>query len=839
MSINRYFFIVLLILPCFLSAVMTDKEFFNSLNLDYPGLQQVDSALVSGDTSLAKEELLSYYQTRTHVKYLNLSGSGSLSDATRNLNQEFEVIGIWQNCSDDDGTLIDWMKTSSDDEWHYQFHRMYFLPNLGKVYGSNGNEIYAVGWADILLDWIAELNPGYPRTLDVGIRLRNIVYSYQYIINKYTSSSISAMDHVTILKSLMEQCRYLRDYWRDKGNWGASETRGLGAVVTMFPEFKFTEDTSWEWWRDLVISRLDHHLSNDFSSDGVQFETSPSYHSIEYRELFLTYTLLDLNEIIVPGDLSALFIKPLEFMMHIHKPNKYMPQLSDTDKISYLSCMEDGADLFGRQDMKYAATCGKEGVPPSTFAAFPDGGYFVMRSDWGENQNDYDDTRYLVFDTGTDNTPWHAHYDMLNFEAYAYGKTIVIDPGRYAYTNRRLEYYKNTIAHNTIVIDNKNQQETANGAVSWNSLYGFNFVDASHDAYSGLQHRRSIFFVKPDYWIVSDLITGSGSHIYDLYFHLEPYYDNHTNLNIADNTVATPNFLIIPSEPDAAAELIDGWVSYSYASEDNAPVVKYTKQGEAPVTFETVIYPFSGPDENVTISKMVVYNGWGWDLFFEEAFALQISRLNRTDYFCMNYVGDDSLEFAGFGFKGQVAFISQDGTGTIDNIELVQGSKLFKTDTLLTNTFGVDANISLSDKKLTLSAENLANFIVWAPDVESVLVNGKSVQFVQDGDYVIGDATVAINSEDISTANNFALQQNYPNPFNPSTTIVFDLAKTGKVRLEIYNVLGQQVDVLEEGQMSAGAHKIVWNAQTFTTGVYFYKLSINNMVKVRKMILLK
>ncbi len=85
----------------------------------------------------------------------------------------------------------------------------------------------------------------------------------------------------------------------------------------------------------------------------------------------------------------------------------------------------------------------------------------------------------------------------------------------------------------------------------------------------------------------------------------------------------------------------------------------------------------------------------------------------------------------------------------------------------------------------------------------------------------------------------YALDQNYPNPFNPVTTIQFSLEKAGRTTLEIYNVLGQKVATLVNGELSAGAHRYQWNASGMASGIYFYRLRIQNFVATKKMILVK
>ena len=85
----------------------------------------------------------------------------------------------------------------------------------------------------------------------------------------------------------------------------------------------------------------------------------------------------------------------------------------------------------------------------------------------------------------------------------------------------------------------------------------------------------------------------------------------------------------------------------------------------------------------------------------------------------------------------------------------------------------------------------------------------------------------------------YALEQNYPNPFNPSTTINFSLQKSSNVQLTVYNILGQRVATLVNGQLAAGEHSVKFNAVNFASGVYFYRLEAGGFVEHKKMMLLK
>ncbi|HCV42857.1 MAG TPA: hypothetical protein DGH68_05200 [Bacteroidetes bacterium] len=98
---------------------------------------------------------------------------------------------------------------------------------------------------------------------------------------------------------------------------------------------------------------------------------------------------------------------------------------------------------------------------------------------------------------------------------------------------------------------------------------------------------------------------------------------------------------------------------------------------------------------------------------------------------------------------------------------------------------------------------------------------------------------VGEKGQSIPTA--FALRQNYPNPFNPETNISFDLPKSTFVTLTVFNLLGQEVGTLVNGQLPAGTHNYVVGGENFglTSGVYFYRLSASDFVQTRKMVLLR
>ena len=85
----------------------------------------------------------------------------------------------------------------------------------------------------------------------------------------------------------------------------------------------------------------------------------------------------------------------------------------------------------------------------------------------------------------------------------------------------------------------------------------------------------------------------------------------------------------------------------------------------------------------------------------------------------------------------------------------------------------------------------------------------------------------------------FQLAQNYPNPFNPSTTFEYSITKSSHVVLEVFNVLGQSVARVVDGQLNAGSYRVTYDASHLSSGVYLYRLTAGDFVQTKKMVLMK
>ena len=108
-------------------------------------------------------------------------------------------------------------------------------------------------------------------------------------------------------------------------------------------------------------------------------------------------------------------------------------------------------------------------------------------------------------------------------------------------------------------------------------------------------------------------------------------------------------------------------------------------------------------------------------------------------------------------------------------------------------------------------------------------------QIDNDGSYEFSK-TLEVN---FGSPINFELIQNYPNPFNPSTTISFNLPKSGEVILSIYNLIGEEIKTLVEGFREAGTYTVNFNAKGHPSGMYLYRLSTNGFTETKKMLFMK
>jgi hypothetical protein len=175
-----------------------------------------------------------------------------------------------------------------------------------------------------------------------------------------------------------------------------------------------------------------------------------------------------------------------------------------------------------------------------------------------------------------------------------------------------------------------------------------------------------------------------------------------------------------------------------------------------------------------------------------------------------------------------------DGYSDAEKWETISGGVVFPTAGPTDISFG----LGTGPLQIAAGESLLVAFVVLAGnDLTDLQANADAAQDMWDNP--------PSSSEPQSTVpTRLSLAQNTPNPFNPSTVIHFDLPRDSFVRLEIFDVRGRRVRVLQDGPTTAGRKQVGWNGRdddgrALASGTYFYRLSVEGRALTRKLQLLK
>ncbi len=153
---------------------------------------------------------------------------------------------------------------------------------------------------------------------------------------------------------------------------------------------------------------------------------------------------------------------------------------------------------------------------------------------------------------------------------------------------------------------------------------------------------------------------------------------------------------------------------------------------------------------------------------------------------------------------------------------------------------GLDCIFMMASGPFRMAAGESVPFsfcLIMGEDENELAVNAQSAQNIFDNNFRI--ITSLDNNPNSGKVSKYVLNQNYPNPFNPETTIGFSIPKSGQVTLSVYNVLGQKVCTLLNEYKPAGDHQVKFKASSFSSGVYYYDLEIDDFHQVKKMLYVK
>jgi Heparinase II/III-like protein/Heparinase II/III N-terminus len=507
------------------------------------------------------------------------------------------------------GTEPDWLGADlpADDEWRIEWTKFYYGLDLGNAFAVSGDPSFLHAWESLVGSWIRTVPVGSDAGDVAARRMQNWIYAWDLFASSPDFPGLRDGLDEALLESIAAHVGHVRaeltpEVYR---NHRTLELYALFVVVLAFPSL----DPGSELLA-FTIDELHRTLAEGFRPDGVHREGSTHYHLVALRSLLGARANARRFSLTLPADFDRLLERACTFALHCHRPDGIASALSDADAASYPEVLRLAGTLLGRPDYSYAATAGREGRPPAERSpSFPHGGYFFQRSGWGDGNDAFADERFLVFDCGPLGDGGHGHYDLLSIEVYAYGRPLLVDPGRFTYAeddgNLR-RWFKGTAAHNTVGVDGLDQtpyrRGRPTGSVARATFLG-RTVAADLDVLEGRAespcydaiHTRRVLFLHDEVWVVEDELRAESEHHYDLRWHLaaEAWGTTEVTDTSGGAVVRAPGLVLTLSGPDRVS-LERGWVSPRYGIKLPAPVIRASATGRD-VRFVTLIVPQRPP----------------------------------------------------------------------------------------------------------------------------------------------------------------------------------------------------------------------------------------------------
>jgi len=150
-------------------------------------------------------------------------------------------------------------------------------------------------------------------------------------------------------------------------------------------------------------------------------------------------------------------------------------------------------------------------------------------------------------------------------------------------------------------------------------------------------------------------------------------------------------------------------------------------------------------------------------------------------------------------------------------------------------------NIPIGNPNLSLNLQdlNIGDIIKLRVTITDNSIQKNIAHYPDSGWCVINvlPPIMGVQAEDKTYS--YKIEQNYPNPFNPATTIKYQIPVQSYVTIKVYDILGNEVQILVNEEKSAGSYEVTFDAPALSSGIYFYKLKAGNFFETKKMILLK
>ncbi len=668
------------------------QRFLSRFNMDYPPLSEAKKAYESGHYEEACKAILHHFETRTQPDEL----VPSFLDP-----DSFDWLRVRPIVTDSryykDGNKREkWIRMDRETTWREVWDGTddYVRQNdvfseLGKAYYFTRDESYARKLNELVADFIDD-NPspldggadgGRWLPMHIGWRLGDAwsFFGTTRDAKEFTDDvKLAWIDYNCRLAEFVEKSPA-------HGNHENSCAESLLAFALRFPEF--SESSS---WRDQGFSRLMTNSLAFFNSDGGSIEPAMNYHGYAAGFLISGLEMAKEHNISVPASVVSRLEKVFEFYAYMLEPNGQAPSFGDTDAREFRPGEEAinhdregkavfGAEMFDRDDLLFIGTAGKRGtMPESNSYSFPESGYYVLRSGWGQfSGGDFEAARHMLVRTGTYGS--HGHHDMNQLTLYAYGRPLIIDPGRATYGRPLQSTLMRAPSHNVLLVDDEEKMNTeARGTDTY--FYTSPVLDFLNNKYPhlypGVHHTRTVFFVRPDYYVVFDRASSDTIHDYGVNFWLAA--DN-IAVDRAACSVRTMQpggaNLLVSSLGQCACDITTRKGTLRLKDEylDNIPVVTFRKKSMQDADFITLLYPYPGFADAPNVSGYVSKGPKGSLVCVDHPFGKDIiyhaSELSKSPLSCENTSSETV-------FHAKSGLVSIGKNGGVDSFAVTDCSRL-------------------------------------------------------------------------------------------------------------------------------------------------------------------
>ena len=382
-------------------------------------------------------------------------------------------------------------------------------------------------------------------------------------------------------------------------NHGFSEAAALLILHENFPQLD-----PGNRWRTTSLSRLQAFFGNAVDAEGVEVEKSLFYHFYVYTFALQLLSWAKTNNITLPEALLGQIKGMGRYASYVTWPDGSVPLLGSSVRLVPADERAVYADAV-REDpeLAYALTGGETGTPPAERAKlFQHSGQAILRSPVTPDAGHADDSQ-LIMDVGPPQSK-HSHHEALAFNYYSHGRELLVDSGLDTYSSgQAFDYFHGTTAHNTIVVDGKDQSAGPVAPGLTTTGDGWAYQSGVASVYPGVTHRRSVLLLGRDLVLVADAVSGDRSHGFEQLWHIFPgahvvddglhtkVFDGHDNA-VLDLRQANTATSVAGRRYYGQVNPLQGWYSSEYGRTEPNHVAGYHADGTSAV-FVTLIA--SGP----------------------------------------------------------------------------------------------------------------------------------------------------------------------------------------------------------------------------------------------------